>query len=297
MLRCRSCSRVSTLSLSCFSNPRAIATLQAIFAVPILAFTPAMERLRKIIANPQANEPEILWAASAAYFVEEPPLNDKGSLKFVFGVQHDALEFLECVLEAVERLEHNKAKLEINVTTTHTCDKCMRAANIPPAKDNVLYVYLPKPQPKGTHRLETLLNGSSSPTEKKWCETCGENVAGVQVVNSQTSEVLIICLKRFDFSGKGFKICTNIVTPLELNFQGKTYRLRSQVDHIGTTIKSGHYITHKMVGAEFVTISDMKVNKPRGNVLESKQSYLLFYSEVKAGEVHIPSCFLFFNSS
>jgi hypothetical protein len=52
-----------------------------------------------------------------------------------------------------------------------------------------------------------------------------------------------------------------------------------------------------MVGAEFVTISDMQVNKPRGNVLESKQSYLLFYSEVKAGEVHIPSCFLFFNSS
>ena len=297
MLRCRSCTRVSTLSLSCFSNPKAISTLQAIFAVPILAFTPAMERLRKIVANPQANEPEILWAASAEYFVEEPPLNEKGSLKFAFGVQHDALEFLECVLEAVEGLEQNEGKLEINVTTTHTCNKCMRDADIRPAKDNVLYVYLPRPRLKETHQLETLLNGPSSPTEKKWCEFCKENVAGSQVVVSKSSEVLIVCLKRFNFDGKGSKNTTIVVTPVELNFQGKTYRLRSQVDHIGTTLGSGHYITHKMVGAEFVTVSDMRVNKPKGNVLESKQSYLLFYSEVKAGEVHIPSCFLFFNSS
>jgi Ubiquitin carboxyl-terminal hydrolase len=255
-----------------------------------------MERLRNFIANPQANEPDILWAASAAFFVEEPPLNPKGSLKLAFGAQHDALEYLEYVLEAVKDLEQNEGKLQVNVSTTHTCDKCMFAADIPRRKENVLYVDLPKPRPKGTRtHLETLLNGSSSPTEKKWCDHCQENVAGVQDVNIHTNEVLIVCLKRF--CGKGKKITTDIETPRELMYKQKTYRLRSQVDHVGTTTKSGHYIAHKMVDWKLFTISDMDITKPKKNVLESRQSYLAFYSEVKAGEVHIPSCFLFFNSS
>jgi hypothetical protein len=255
-----------------------------------------MERLRNIIANPQANEPDILWAASAAFFVEEPPLNHKGSLKLTFGAQHDALEYLECVLEAVKHLEQNIAKLEVNVSTAHTCNKCMRAADIPLRKENVLYVDLPKPRPRGTRtHLETLLNGSSSPTEKKWCDHCQENVAGVQDVTIQPSEVLIVCLKRFCENGK--KVATNIETPCELMYKQKTYRLRSQVDHVGPTLKSGHYIAHKMVDWRLFTISDMDITKAKENVLESKQSYLVFYSEVKAGEVHIPSCFLFFNSS
>jgi len=257
-----------------------------------------MERLRNIIANPQANEPEILWAAIAGFFVEESPLNDKGSLKFAFGEQHDALEYLEFVLEALELLELNEEKLEIIASRTHTCNKCMRAADIPPAKDNVLYVDLPKNQPRSkvtrTHHLQTLINGSSSPTEEIWCDRCQENVAGVQVVQFRASEVLIICLKRYDFSGKGTKISTKIETPRELNYLHKTYRLRSQVDHVGTTPRSGHYVTHKMVGGEVVTFSDMKVTKPKGKVLDSKQSYLVFYSEVKADEVHISSCSLFF---
>jgi ubiquitin C-terminal hydrolase len=259
-----------------------------------------MERLRNIIANPLANEPEILWAASAAFFVEESPLNKEGSLKFAFGDQHDALEYVEFVLEAIERLEQNEAKLEINVSTTHTCNKCMRAADIPPAKDNVLYVHLPKPRTRrvaGPQGLETLINGSSSPTEEKWCHHCQEEVAGVQDVKFQSSEVLIICLKRFDYSDKGTKSSVKVRTPRELYFQQKMYRLRSQVDHVGTTPRSGHYITHKMVDGEVVTFSDMKITKPKGNVLVSKQSYLVFYSEVKADEVHIPSCFLFFNFS
>ena len=262
-----------------------------------------MERLRNIIANPLANEPEILWAASAAFFVEESPLNKEGSLKFAFGDQHDALEYLEFVLEAIERLEHNEAKLEIKVRTTHTCNKCMRAADIPPAKDNVLYVDLPEPpknQPRSkskgsrtrhvaeAHHLETLINGSSSPTDKKFCENCREDVPGVQEVTFQSSEVLILCLKRFDYSGKGTKNPIGVRTPLVLNYQHKSYRLRSQVDHVGATPRSGHYVTHKVVDGEVVTFSDTKITKARDNVLESKQSYLVIYSEEKAGEVMLP---------
>ena len=264
------------------------ATLQAIFCLPGLTLTPGMDHLRSILRQPEANEPELLFAACLKFFVEESPILENGKLRFPIGTQHDAVEFLEEMLDKIVSLGQTLGTLKISEQTEHTCTACKNSFPIPPATNHMLFVSLPPFQATKKKRadqpisdLGNLVNDVAKPSyTNKHCQHCDEDAPGVQQVEWTPSELLIINLKRYDAQGR--KNRSIVSTPLALQIKDQTFVLCSQLDHEGDSPTKGHYVTHVFRNEKVVTFDDMEaVVPPEGvNVRVSDKSYILFYKRV-----------------
>jgi ubiquitin C-terminal hydrolase len=264
--------------------------LQAIFFLPGLTLTPGMDHLRSILRQPEANEPVLLYAACLKFFVDESPIQKNGTLLFPIGTQHDAVEFLEEMLDKIVSLGQNLETLKINEQTEHTCTTCKNSFPIAPATNLMLFVSLPPFQaPTKKRRVEqpiselgNLVNDVSKPSNtNKQCQHCDEDSPGVQKVEWTPSELLIIGLKRYDAQGRKNRSVVN--TPLALKIKNQKFVLCSQLDHEGDSPTKGHYVTHVFRDGKVVTLDDMEIRaQPEGvNVRVSEKSYILFYKRVE----------------
>jgi len=262
--------------------------LQAIFFLPGLTLTPGMDHLRSILRQPEANEPVLLFAACLRFFVEESPILKNGTLRFPIGTQHDAVEFLEEMLDKIVSLGQNLETLKITEQTEHTCNTCKNTFLIAPATNHMLFVSLPPFQPTKKKRadqpisdLGNLVNDVAKPSNtNKLCQHCDEDTPGVQKVEWTPSELLIIVMKRYDADGRKNRSMVN--TPLALQIKQQKFVLCSQLDHEGDSPTRGHYTTHVFRNGKVVTLDDMDIRvQPEGvNVRVSERSYILFYKRV-----------------
>ena len=93
-------------------------------------------------------------------------------------------------------------------------------------------------------------------------------------------KVMVLQLLRFD--NALCKICSHndhqLVPHLRVGgAEGRSYSLRAAIEHLGSSLQNGHYISYVLDGGEWHKISDMAVSKiTEAKVLEV-EAYLCFY--------------------
>lgn len=104
-------------------------------------------------------------------------------------------------------------------------------------------------------------------------------------------DVLVICFTIFDPFHPDAKINTdNLNFPLDLTLgtsdgRSRRYKLKSRIDHLGTSIESGHYtaVVFSEQNKTWVECDDEKLStlpSPNSQILHDKNVYLLFYESV-----------------
>ena len=93
---------------------------------------------------------------------------------------------------------------------------------------------------------------------------------------------MLMVLRRFDF--RGGKIHTKVRYPLNLRFNGKSYKLVGVVHHLGTTRFGGHYVSQFLSFSDWIDVSDTQVHLHRGPVQTvSDTAYILVYDRIERG--------------
>ncbi len=203
---------------------------------------------------------------------------------FPVGKQHDAGEFLSklCELVAVESEIFNTIFL-LQTVQKLKCDNCQyESVKYESAKS--LEVAMNENETK----LENLLDSHFvDETVEYLCPNCNTNTHTKSTAIIQTAAVITVTLKRFvDLNSKNN---TGIEVPDSIDFcaymQEKVqtkFELVAYITHIGTTLRSGHYVcTVKSPDGRWIRFDDDK--KPKYIDHEDRsQAYMLFYTSVSS---------------
>ena len=78
-----------------------------------------------------------------------------------------------------------------------------------------------------------------------YCEVCKCNMSSrKRMCATSQLDILILSLKRF--LDLNTKIMKSVNLSRHVRYDGKMYRLRSVIVHIGTSIRFGHYVTYTL---------------------------------------------------
>ncbi|XP_038126341.1 probable ubiquitin carboxyl-terminal hydrolase creB [Cyprinodon tularosa] len=205
--------------------------------------------------------------------------------------QQDAAEYFEKVLRATSYQASKIFQGELNhVTICKVCDQ--------PTDSIGPFWHLPLEllDSKEIYSVENGIKNFFEPTvfngdNQMYCENCDIKVdASRQYVINRYPDVLLLLLKRFDFSYKYMsyvKINCNVDFPYELHIpENQTYELYSVVDHSGD-LRSGHYYakiksqdegnTWYCFDDTWVSPTELKNCPGKENIARSSSAYLLFY--------------------
>ena len=157
-----------------------------------------------------------------------------------------------------------------------------------------LSIHLPEaPEKKDVIPLNKAMAEFMGQEEIEWtCPGCHKKgTAVMKHALSRLPRTLVLHLKRFDAVGK--KLVTPVALPLTLNLAPyavgtsgpTTYSLKALVVHIGSTIRSGHYIcfSKRCQDERWCRYNDSRVDFVDVNVAlrETNNAYILCYVQDK----------------
>ncbi len=131
--------------------------------------------------------------------------------------------------------------------------------------------------------LQTLLGDFEMPEfltadDDYVCQACGDLVQKNIRVQPR-GRALLFHLKRFD--NKGRKRNDLVTFPRMLHFGTARYEFAAVVEHIGATMKSGHYVTY-LQSENFKCCNDNVITDTTWENVEARQAYLLMYVRADA---------------
>ena len=224
------------------------------------------------------------------------------SKDFLPGFQHDAHEFLICLLGKMQEIVAPKpVDPYVEMTTAIgqifggflrsqlACQECRTTNNT-----YEQYFNLSLDIDNVESMNEALKNFFSVDTMEgnAWyaCEKCKKHTKAAKRYTIETPpEVLIIQLKRYDMYGN--KLKHKVEFPPVFSLQqymsssngDEFYKLYGVVSHIGNHIRAGHYISYishpSSQSIDWYSIDDEDVKSVTWSDVDSVQAYLLFYTK------------------
>lgn len=246
-----------------------------------------------------------------------------GNTQFVQGRQNDAYEFLLYLFDILHKAIARKIKIKISGNIKNDVDtlavKCYKMLQTECAHDyseindliqcvsimsihrnneelsckfeinSILHLNIPNTKNVTLTQCfdyylkdEELKNDSSYFYEKE-----NRKVAAVKKMSFWSfPKILIICLKRFDYSQNMKKININVNFPFDIDLSGYVkgynstlykYELYGVINHIGNA-QGGHYTAFiKNANEYWYECNDQRVNKIHNSSIVSPNAYCLFY--------------------
>jgi hypothetical protein len=198
--------------------------------------------------------------------------------EFQKGEQCDPFEFLQTNGKEF-------SDIWVNYSYEYKCSKCTFSST---HLNKERTLHLPIPDKECTVG-DLLITDKEAENIEKTCEHCGHMSAESKTVIKDTSDVLVILLKRYDNSLQ--KKYTEVTPDLNLQVEENMYRLKSVLCHYGNQLNSGHYITYIvhdcMEGTVLVKCDDTNLEKLDLNWPKSVKdgNYMLFYEKTDVTKV------------
>ena len=176
-----------------------------------------------------------------------------------------------------------------------TCPNCQSLPRTEEERFNVINIQLPNIQTNQTLQLSSLLANhfsSSSNTVRMKCSQCCKCTRNCpqsglcqlrdsvsQTVLVHSPDTLLIKINRFGIHG--MKNQTHVWPEDTIMLGGEYFSLKSVVDHLGSTVNSGHYICHVKSGQLWTRCNDSEVIRGQEELqAKSKDNYYYLYSKV-----------------
>ena len=218
---------------------------------------------------------------------------DKNLPKFLGTSQHDAHEFLTCVLDRIkEELTEESPSLKIeyegHYKSVVICKQCNNSSQGKVEPYNSIHVDIPEVRnPSLVDGLKKLVE--SDKIEDYECEKCPAKGPAMKTITfEKLPDVLIVQIKRFKKEKYGLsrKDSTEIKIPSSMTLEDNKntshiYELTSFVDHFGTT-NGGHYTAccKDMVSDVWYHCNDSRVEQVLNLEEEKRKAYILFYKKI-----------------
>ena len=104
----------------------------------------------------------------------------------------------------------------------------------------------------------------------------------------KSPDELIIRLNRFN---NGFKNQTHVIPDEFIQLNEDFFRLKVSVDHIGSTLNSGHYIAHIKSGGKWITCNDSNISESFNEMCgRSRNNFYYLYSKIVKTKSAIRLC-------
>ena len=195
--------------------------------------------------------------------------------KFVRGRQQDSHEFYLLVLNSVSDFFKNLffGKLISRVT----CPK----KHISDVEEPFLNLSLTI---QNSNNIKNCLKKYFEPIrniKSYHCEKCKKKrEISKQYIVKKNPTILVLHLNRFNNFGK--KLTKHVNFESEIMFNKKKYSLFGIVDHIGSTIQFGHYVSYIRSGNNiWYRMNDSSVNIVNNNNVRRLKPYMLFYNLIE----------------
>ena len=205
-----------------------------------------------------------------------------------FGRQHDAHEALRLLLDdthamhgtctrqsCVARVLSDHFKVNFHNHLTCTKPRCSWTSTPPaePGCDVSIEI--------NAGDLQTLLSDFEMPAflashDDYVCQDCGDMVQKTIRVQP-IGRALFLHLKRFAFKRSQLKRHDRVTFPRRLLLGSARYEFTAMVEHIGESVRDGHYIAHVQAAASMLKCDDEKVEQVTWEQVSAHQSYLLAY--------------------
>jgi hypothetical protein len=280
---------IPNIGNSCYMN----ASLQALAAFygnlpnpkPASSFTTAAKDLVTTLTDTNTADRATLKSKAENFF----DTCSSAGLSFPAGTQQDASELLITLL--------NKLKAPQGVTNTYLTNPTTGEKKLSTDAPWTIYNVALKPSDGDKQPLQYIFDRSlkdQSVTDAKWDETDTEKkpLTGTYKLNADTLKTLPVFpihVGRFANVGSTTsKINTNLTAPFKLVIKQKylnnataplTYELSGFIEHQGSTLMGGHYVTYIKEGEKWILYDDRSVSAPSQSTVEKAASnaYILFY--------------------
>ena len=215
--------------------------------------------------------------------------------KYYHGVQQDASEFLQRVLDS--GTESPSLALSFRGTyeqTLHCAQACHGARAAPLQTFQNVILQLKKPNATVVRNVQEALDEYMPPEyvddNFKWtCPVCGDTEAPAKIHHiKSTPDVLFVLLCRWDAADDAGAILDAIDVSTQVLFGGAEYQLSSNVMHQGDSPRNGHYVSvlrHVTSNEEWWYYDDAIARRILPEELRSKpndKSYVLFYEKIRS---------------
>ena len=205
-----------------------------------------------------------------------------------FGRQHDAHEALRLLLDddnamhktctrqsCVARLLSDDCKVHFENHLKCTEPGCLWTST-PPAEPGCDVSIDINPR-----TLQTLLTDFETPTflishDDYVCQACG-GVVQKTIRVKPIGRALFVHLKRFAFQQSQLKRHDLVTFPRRLDIGNARYKFTAMVEHVGETVREGHYIAHVQSAASLLLCDNKKVEEVTWEQVSASQGYLLAY--------------------
>ena len=108
------------------------------------------------------------------------------------------------------------------------------------------------------------------------CQACGDMVQkSIRV--QPIGRASILHLKRFAFEGTQRKRNDPVTFPRTLEFGSARYEFSAMVEHIGETVRGGHYVANVQTATSLLQCDDERVNEVTWEHVSARQAYVLAY--------------------
>lgn len=219
----------------------------------------------------------------------------KINFRMVPGRQHDAHEFALGVLGAVEEHYRKEKRSQLfeaafggKLVSDITCSKCKHVSS---SYESMLSLSLDINKARNINEaLKDFFKPDFLVKENKYkCEKCKVKVeAKKQYRIEQAPNVVILHLKRFNYMGR--KISKSVefqeqmaMTEFEKNRpkNPNKYELIGIVEHLGSSLGAGHYVSYVKSGGKWFSCNDSSVGPTEWNRVKRAEGYMLVYQLIK----------------
>ena len=205
-----------------------------------------------------------------------------------FGRQHDAHEALRLLLDDEHAMHENCTQQSCVACVLSNHCKVNFENHLTCTKPGCLWTSTPPAEPGcdvsieiNPGDLQTLLTDFEMPAfltshDDYVCQACGDLVQKTIRVQP-IGRALFLHLKRFAFQRSGLKRHDRVTFPRRLLLGSARYEFTAMVEHIGESVRDGHYIAHVQSAASLLQCDDEKVEQVTWEQVSAHQSYLLAY--------------------
>ena len=197
---------------------------------------------------------------------------------------HDAHEVLSLLLNEIQEKQEGNFVKELFEGKLKSETKCLRCENVAVRSESFLDLSLEVSEHSSVAYCLSRFSRSEllSKTNKYFCDSCQCRQEALRRISIDSlPEILILHLKRFHVSEGGLqKLQDRICFSTELRSQGILYRLESVVAHIGTGVKSGHYVSLIRVPGGWALLDDDRASSVGDEWLKNcfQLGYILLYA-------------------
>ena len=212
--------------------------------------------------------------------------------EFTNNHQQDSHQFLLTLLQAIgnEFTLHNKNSgpfwFRSTLVSLVRCQSCNKVSTN--HGDHSISIEIEISGDSLEECLSTFFSQEELELENQWyCQNCQVPRCATKMLLLRERPILIITMKRFTGSSK--KVTTNVTFPLEnliiqnlvhkenLTRKKTRFKLFAVVNHLGTSVTSGHYTLYMKAKNNWVKFDDESVTPIRQERVNSSNAYTLVY--------------------